>query len=353
MKGKVALEEAYEIPSKAGQSRAQAALYIAPNDLDRYLRQIKSMTTERLEISDSHGIGYTIVSLTVRGIQGIADKAEAEKHATEVNDYIAGEIKGHRDLLGAFACLSMHDPAQAAAELRRCVTEHGFHGALLNDYQHSGPRGETYLFYDQPAYDTFWKTCVELDVPIYIHPNAPHDVMYDKLYAQRKYLIGPPLSFANGVSLHLLGIISNGVFDRFPKLKIIVGHLGEKLPFDFWRISHWFEDVERPLAEKAGDTFAEKTLLHYFKTNVWVTTSGHFSTETLKFVCDYLGPERILFSVDYPYERIEMASEWWDGDAEKIKKALGGAKAYGDVGRENAKRVPKLGKFHDCDAKIE
>lgn len=352
MLGKVSLEEAFEVPALADQSKAQAELYIAPHDLDRYLRQIKSITGERLEVSDKHGIGYTIVSLTVPGIQGITDQAKAEAHATDVNNYIANEIKDHREKLGAFACLSMHDPTQAAKELRRCVTEFGFHGALLCDFQHSGPDGETYLYYDQPRYDVFWKECVELDVPIYIHPAAPAGILKEHLYKDRPYLIGPPLSFANGVSLHLLGIISNGVFDRFPKLQIIVGHLGEHIPFDFWRINHWFEDVERPLAIKAGNTFAKEALLHYFKTNIWLTTSGHFSTPTLKYVVDYLGPERLLFSVDYPYETIENGCGWWDNDADEIKKALGGTKAYADVGRENSKRLFRLGKFQDSEAEV-
>ncbi|KFY95896.1 hypothetical protein V500_02626 [Pseudogymnoascus sp. VKM F-4518 (FW-2643)] len=353
MLGKVSLEEAYEIPRLADQSRDQAALYIAPKDLDRYMRQIKSITGERLDVSDAHGIGYTIVSLTVPGIQGISSQAVAEKHATEVNNYIANEIKDHRDRLGAFAALSMHDAVQAGQELRRCVQDFGFHGALLNDFQHSGKDGETYLYYDQPAYDKFWEVCVELDVPVYIHPAAPAGKFYLQQYAQRKYLIGPPLSFANQVSLHLLGMISNGVFDRHPKLKIIVGHLGEHIPFDFWRTNHWFEDVERPLAEKAGDVFAKKTIYDYFKTNIWVTTSGHFSTPTLKYVADYLGPERILFSVDYPYETIGNGCGWWDKDAENIKKALGGTEAYAKVGRENAKRLLKLGEFHDSKAEIK
>lgn len=353
MLGKVSLEEAYEIPQLADQSRDQAAMYIAPKDLDRYMRQIKSINGERVEVSDAHGIGYTIVSLTVPGIQGIADQAQAEKHATVCNDYIHNEIKDHRDRLGAFATLSMHDPVQAGAELRRCVKEYGFHGALLNDFQHAGPGGETYLYYDQPAYDAFWEVACELDVPIYIHPAAPQGKLYETQFAQRKYLIGPPLSFANAVSLHLLGIMSNGVFDRFPKLKIIVGHLGEHIPFDFWRINHWFEDVERPLAEKAGDVFAKKTIYDYFKQNIWVTTSGHFSTPTLKYVADYLGPERILFSVDYPYETIENGCWWWDNDAENIKKALGGTQAYADVGRNNAKKLLRLGGFHDSGVKVE
>lgn len=350
MLGKVSFEEAFELPEKADVSREQAALYIAPQDLDRYLRQVKSLTGERIEVSDKHGIGYTIVSLTVPGIQGITDKATAEKEARHFNDYVYNRIKEHRNKLGAFAALSMHDPAQAGAELRRVVTQLGFHGALLNDVQHAGPDGETYLFYDDPAYDAFWAVAQDLDVPIYLHPAAPVGNRYETFYKARKYLVGPPLSFANSVSLHLLGLITNGVFDRFPKLKVIVGHLGEHIPYDFWRINHWLEDVERPLAEKAGDVFCEKDVYHYFKNNIYLTTSGHFSTPTLKYLAGYVGAERILFSVDYPYETIENGCGWWDGDKEGIQEALGGEKAYYDVGRENAKKLFKLGEYHDCDA---
>ncbi len=170
------------------------------------------------------------------------------------------------------------------------------------------------------------------------------------MYAQRKYLVGPPLSFANGVSLHLLGIITNGVFDRYPALKIIVGHLGEHLPFDFWRTNHWLVDVEQPLAHAARDTICEQDLYFYFRKNMWITTSGHFSTPTLKYVNEYLGPSRLLFSVDYPYETIEMGCGWWDGDADEIKAAVGGEKAYYDIGRENAKKLLKLGPYHDSEA---
>lgn len=118
------------------------------------------------------------------------------------------------------------------------------------------------------------------------------------------------MSFANGVSLHLLGIITNGVFDRFPKLQVIVGHLGEHIPFDFWRINHWLEDVERPLAARAHDRFCKKDLLYYFKNNIYITTSGNFSTPTLEYLVKYVGHDRLLFSVDYPYETIENGCGW-------------------------------------------
>ncbi|KAJ6104103.1 amidohydrolase 2 [Penicillium sp. IBT 18751x] len=332
MLGKIVLEEAYERAGKEEKSKAEAALYIAPEDRDRYMRQIHDINDERVRLSNAHGIGYTIVSLTVPGIQGISDKALAEKTAFETNNWAADQIKNHRDRMGAFACLSMLK--QAGEELRRCVQELGFHGALLCDFQH------------------FWKILTELDVPLYIHPAAPSDVILEKLYAQRQNLIGPPLSFANGVSLHTLGLISNGVFDRFPKLKIIIGHQGEHIPFDFWRINHWFEDVKRPIANEEGRVMAKKTIYDYFKQNIWVTTSGHFSTATLKYVVNEIGADRVLFSVDYPYETIENGCGWWDNDAKAIQEAVGGVENYRRIGRDNAKKLLKLGSFHDSDAPV-
>ncbi|KAJ5682567.1 amidohydrolase 2 [Penicillium macrosclerotiorum] len=352
MLGKVVLEEAYERAGKEEKSKAEAALYIAPEDRVRYMRQIHDVNDERVRLSNAHGIGYTVISLTVPGIQGISDKALAEKTAFETNNWAAEQIKHHRDRMGAFACLSMHDPKQAGQELRRCVQELGFHGALLCDFQHSGPKGETYLYYDQPAYDEFWKVLTELDVPLYIHPAAPCDVVLEKLYAQRQNLIGPPLSFANGVSLHTLGLISNGVFDRFPTAKVIIGHQGEHIPFDFWRINHWFEDVKRPIANEEGRVMAKKTIYDYFKQNIWITTSGHFSTSTLKYVVNEIGADRVLFSVDYPYETIENGCGWWDNDAEAIQEAVGGVDAYRRIGRDNAKKLLKLGSFHDSEAPV-
>lgn len=263
MLGKIALEEAYEMVGQEAKSQHEASLYIEKSDRERYMAAIHDINDIRVKEADKHGIGYTIVSLTVPGIQGIADKDQAERRATEVNNWVAEKIKAQPDKLGAFACLSMHDPVQAGQELTRCVKELGFHGALLCDFQHAGPNGETYLYYDQPQYDAFWQVLQDLDVPLYIHPAAPADVVYDKLYAQRKYLVGPPLSFANGVSLHLLGLVTNGVFDRFPKAKVIVGHLGEHIPFDFWRINHWIEDVKRPIAKEEGyERFCKKDIYH-------------------------------------------------------------------------------------------
>nr|POF12841.1 salicylate decarboxylase [Quercus suber] len=352
MLGKIALEEAYEEADHAEAIRANARLFVASQNVDTYVQQMTSISDLRLEISRKHGIGYTILSRTGPAVQNITDRAEAEKEATRSNDWLYEQIKDHRDQLGAFAALSMHDPVQAGEELRRCV-QMGFHGALVYDYQYAGEDLE-YKFYDQPEYDAFWAVRQELNVPLYIHPSAPvmvKDPTFWKQWSGRKYLVGPPLSFASGVAQNLTGILINGVFDRFPNLKIIVGHLGERIPFDFDRTNRWIQDVEKPLAKDNGDQLCQQDdILYYFKNNIWLTTSGHFHTPTLKYVCDYLGAERILFSVDYPYETPEAACAWFDGDAEAIAAAVGGEENYYKIGRENAKTLFGLKSYYQSDA---
>lgn len=241
--------------------------------------------------------------------------------------------------LTATSALSMHDPKTAADELRRCVKDYGFKGALVNDTQRTDESGDSMIFYDGPEWDVFWATVQELDVPFYLHPRDPTGVFYNKLWAARKWLVGPPLSFAQGVSLHVLGMATNGVFDRFPKVQVILGHLGEHIPFDLWRINHWFEDVKKPLGLDC-----KKTIRDYFAQNIWITTSGHFSTPTLEYCIKEIGAERIMFSIDYPFEFFEDACPWWDSvklDSEKTVKM---------IGRDNAKGLFKLGSFKDCDA---
>lgn len=233
----------------------------------------------------------------------------------------------------------MHDPKAAATELRRCVTQYGFKGALVNDTQRAGTDGDTLIFYDQPEWDEFWRVVTELDVPFYLHPRNPTGRIYDQLWAQRKWLIGPPLSFAQGVSLHVLGMITNGVFDRHPKLQIIIGHLGEHLPFDLWRINHWFEDVKKPLGLRES---CHQSIRDYFAKNLWITTSGHFSDHALEMCRKEVGSDRILFSIDYPFEPFDLACDWFDRiDLEDSEKKR--------IGKVNAKELFKLGEFKDAD----
>jgi 2,3-dihydroxybenzoate decarboxylase len=340
MFGKVTLEDHFNIPEYAEKAKWWASFFAL--DADKHVREISDVDTLRLKYADEHGVGYHILSYTAPGIQDIADPAEALKVAQHVNDWVYEQIKDKPERFGSFAALPMHDPATAATELRRTVSKYGFKGALVNDIQ-IGPDGKSLIFYDNPSWDIFWETCVELDVPFYLHPKQPTGVVYDTLWADRKWLVGPPLSFAQGVSLHLLGMVTNGVFDRNPKLQVIIGHLGEHIPFDLWRINHWFEDIKKPLGMPV-----KKSIRDYFRENIWITTSGHFSTTTLKYCIEEFGnADRIMFSTDYPFENYKDACTWFDG----ISGMKEGDKEK--IGRDNARALFKLKTFKDSDTPLK
>lgn len=338
MLGKVALEEAFCLPSQRPREEWWASMMAV--DAKDHCDRIIDIDSTRIAEMDRHGVGFQVLSYTAPGVQGVWNKDEAEKMATEINDYIAPRIKGFEDRYACLATLSMHDPKQAATELTRCVKELGFKGALVNDTQRTSEDGSSRIFYDRPEWDVFWKTCQDLDVPFYLHPVNPTGWEQQHFYADRQYLVGPPLSFANGVSLHLLGLITNGIFDRFPKLQVIVGHLGEHVVPDMWRINHWFEDVKKPIGLSC-----QKSIREYFKENIWITTSGNFSSPLLSLCIQEIGADRILFSIDYPFENFPDACTWFDNmeiniiDREKI-------------GRENARKLLKLGKFKDSDIPV-
>lgn len=328
MQGKIAFEEAFALPRFTEKTRWWASLF-ATNP-DKHVGEMNDIQKIRLEYMDKYGVDYTILSYTAPGVQDIWDPKEAQALAKEINDYVAGEVAVRPDRFGAFATLSMHDPKEASEELARCVKQLGFKGALVNDTQRAGVDGDDMIFYDGPEWDVFWKQCTDLDVPFYLHPRNPTGTMYERLWAKRKWLVGPPLSFAQGVSLHLLGMVTNGVFDRHPTLKVVIGHLGEHIPFDLWRINHWFEDVKKPLGLSC-----KKTIRDYFAENIWITTSGHFSSTTLNFCINEVSSDRILFSIDYPFESFEDACTWFDKiELSKVD--------HNKIGKENAKKLFKL-----------
>lgn len=232
----------------------------------------------------------------------------------------------------------MHSAKQASAELRRCVTTFGFKGAMLNNFQLAGASGDDYIWYDGREFDVFWQTCTELDAPVYLHPAPPTGSHKRRWYDDRKWLMGPAPSFANDVSIHLLGMVVNGVFDRHPKLQVIVGHMGEHIVGDLWRIHHFFEKTAR-----GKDLPCKLTLREYFHRNLWVSTSGFFSTTMLNYVIAEIGADKVLFAVDYPFERNKQGCEWFDNVELSLTDKL-------KIGRENAKRLFKLGSYKDSES---
>ncbi|EON98859.1 putative amidohydrolase family protein [Phaeoacremonium minimum UCRPA7] len=333
MQFKIVFEEAFALPtslfnnSPIGFTRANAS---PEEDLNTNLLDIHG---HRLRQMDENGVELMILSLNAPGCQAVADPAAAAAMATSANDYLEEQVLKNPSRFAAFAALSMHNPIQAADELRRCMTgKKGFVGALLNDFQSSGPDGNTMLFYDDSRYDDFWKVAAELKAPVYIHPRTPTPLIDAQMWKERPWLNLSVLGFANRVNMHLLAIITAGALDRFPDLKLVIGHMGEHIPFEMYRIDHKLDRERFPTMKMRKD----KLVRDYFGDQVFITTSGHFSTPALTCSITEVGARSILFSMDYPFESIPNACKWFDEIQMNQHDLV-------DIGRNNALRLfPKL-----------
>lgn len=333
MLNKIALEEAWNIPDAGSlggfQPGSLAPKGVIGGDLGANLLDVHGT---RLQQMDENGVEFMVLSLVSAGPQGIADREAAEKLARVGNDALSKEVMKNPKRFAGLVSLSMHDPSQASQELRRCWTElQGFVGVILNDFQSAGSDGNTMLYYDDPAYDTFWKTAEELNAPVYIHPRSATPEITEKMWKGREHLAFSALGYANRVNMHLLGIITAGVLDRFPRLKLVVGHMGEHIPYDLYRIDHKLNRARFPNMRMRKD----RLVRDYFGTQVFITTSGHFSTPALLCAIAEIGVEACMFSIDYPFESIPNGCVWFD---EHVGQTLN-AKDLVRIGRGNALRV--------------
>lgn len=235
MKGTIAVEEAIiDLAGIEAHSFAQFQALMRPGSdatsgLSAHEKKLFDIHDERLRSMDEHGVEYMLLSLTSPGAQGQADPEDAKKLARVANDYLSGEVKKNPARFGALAALSMHNAKDAADELRRAVNELGMFGGLVNDFQSKGTEADDKIYFDTSEYDLFWETVQELDVPIYFHPRyaIPQDLKPGTKYGDRKHLLGAGVQFHLDLSWHLYAICSSGIFDRFPKVQIVAGHLGE------------------------------------------------------------------------------------------------------------------------------
>lgn len=263
---------------------------------EKALTALSDFGEQRLKTMDTSGVEFAVLSLAGPGVQVERSTETAVRVARETNDSLAREMERHPNRYGGFAHLPMQDPRAAADELQRCVTDLRFQGAMIN-----GQTNGVYL--DDDRFSPFWERASALDAPIYIHPSNPPDKPY--MYSGHPELWGPMWSWGIETANHLMRIIFAGVFDRHPKARVILGHMGEALPYQLWRIdSRW------KISNKAREL--KKRPSEYFRTNVAVTTSGVFSMEPLLCAAAALGEDNVMFSIDYPFEDSAAASEFID-----------------------------------------
>jgi len=281
--------------------------------------RLTDLADVRIKEMDEAGIDIQVLSHCPPGAQAFGAETGIAL-AKRVNDRLAEFVKSKPDRFSAFATLPTPDPKGSADELERCVNGYGFKGAMVH--------GLTELtFIDDKRFWPIFERAQALDVPIYVHPAPPHPTLVDiylKDYAKDfPQLLGPGWGFTMETATAGIRLVLSGVFDKYPKLKIILGHMGEGLPFLLWRINHTMIHMGGP-----GSTalpFKEIFCEHFH-----ITTSGNFSDAALLCSIMEMGADRILFSVDWPYIENAPGTAWMEqvplGREDRIKLLNGNAK---------------------------
>ncbi|MFH8533499.1 amidohydrolase family protein [Streptomyces tendae] len=243
----------------------------------------------RLAAMDDAGIDTAVLSLTTPGLQNL-DAAEAVALQGPTNDTIAAAVRRHPDRLQGFATLATPDPAAAAAELQRAVTELGLNGVMIN--ARSGDRSV-----DATEFWDIYEAAAHLRVPVYLHPRAPlptvHQAYYNGFTEPISHLLATgAIGWHYDAGLTLLRMVVSGLFDRFPSLQVILGHWGEVVLFYLDRI-----------AVLAGVTNLQRPVAEYFRTNIFITPGGIPSHTYLRWSLETVGAERIMYASDYPFNR--------------------------------------------------
>ena len=321
MKGKIAFEEHFAVEETLEETRAFAG---DSGIFDDFARQILDLDDERLGIMDATGIELAILSLNAPGVQQILDAAEALDVAQKANETMAAAVGRHPARYAALAALPMHSAAAAADELRRAVNDLGFKGAMLNGFQQVGD-AEDVRYYDLPEYREFWAAVAELDVPVYLHPRMQIPSRAEN-YEGHPWLMSAPWGFAVETSIHALRLCGSGIFDDHPNLKVCLGHLGENIPFGLWRL-----DARMRFSRRSYR--GQRPLGDYFREHFHITTSGNFNDAAFRCTLDVLDHDKIYFSADYPFEKMQDAADWFDA-TEVVT-----AEQKRAIGRDNAIRL--------------
>jgi predicted TIM-barrel fold metal-dependent hydrolase len=268
--------------------------------LPKLVSDMADLDQLRLKHMDGSGITVQVISHTVGGADTIHGKAGIDA-ARGVNNSIAAAVKRHPNRFAGFAHLPMLSPEAAADELERAVKDLGFRGAMINGTTHG-------VFLDDARFTPVLARAAALEVPIYIHPNFPPKQVFDAYYSGLPDQAGKGLAWAmfgwhSEVGIHVLRLAISGTLERHPGLKLIIGHMGEMLPFMMDRIDHAWVDLGGLTGDPPTKIIRER---------VHITTSGVFSTSAFLSALTSFGADSIMFSVDYPYSSPVPARKWLD-----------------------------------------
>ncbi len=317
----VTLEEHISFPEMADKlPKAALGGFGQSPAMQRIAPKLADITGDRLQSMDANGITMQVLSVDSSGAN-LLDAKKGPAFAMQYNDLIAERIAGFEDRFTAFAHLPMTAPSAAADELERAVKEYHFRGAMI--------RGLTQeKFLDHPEFAPIFERAQKLDVPVYLHPGLPPKGVADIYYSGLPNYSGMAEAIAcygwgwhAETALHVLRLLFSGIFDTYPKLKLIIGHMGEMLPMMMARSERAFKP--------GNGGFNQRTLTDTFHQQVYITTSGFFTQPPLKIALDTFGIDNIMFSIDYPFSTNEMGIEFLNAielpDEQKAKIAHGNA----------------------------
>jgi 2,3-dihydroxybenzoate decarboxylase len=317
MEMRIALEEHFVMDDPVHVERWRTLVPQIPEKAIARIKQpLCDIGEDRIGLMSQAGIDFAVLS-NAASVQGQVDAPTAMKLAQEANDYLAKAVQAHPRHYAGFATVPLQNPGAGAVEFERAVRDLGMKGALI-----IGQTDGVYL--DDDRFSPLWEVAQALDVPIYLH--AADASVQPATYAGRPELEGATWSWTAETAAHTLRIIFGGVFNRFPKARLLLGHMGETLPYLLWRLD------KRSQAFSEGETIKPSAI---FRRNIAITTAGAFSNEPLDCALKALGEDSVMFSVDHPFENMKEASDWLDAapidDAVREKISSG-----------NARRILKL-----------
>ncbi|WP_180902411.1 amidohydrolase family protein [Martelella soudanensis] len=260
----------------------------------------------RIAAMDAAGLNVQILSAHTPGVQDVPGQ-EGIDFAVRLNKMIAdGPMKAYPGRFQAYATLPLQNPEASADELERAVREDGFVGAMTNGFI-----GEKFL--DHPDFEPLLARAEALGVPIYLHPGFPPEAVFNIYYHtvrpgydqefQNYIFSGSGYGWHQEVLTQCLRLVLTGVFDRYPKLQMIIGHMGEGLPF-------YYERIVGDMSESTQDAL-NKPLGQYFSDNFWYTTSAFFQDELLHLLLRYISVDRVMFGIDYPFADMKQGTDWF------------------------------------------
>jgi 5-carboxyvanillate decarboxylase len=286
------------------------------------IRCLSDLDQVRLQHMDDTGIDRQVIALTSPGVQ-IMDTDTAVSFAKVANDELAAAVKRHPTRFSGMVAIAPQNPREAAKEIERGIGL-GLTGVIINSHTH----GE---YLSDPKFWEIFEAAEAADTPIYLHPNTPPRNMIQPFVECG--LDGAIYGFGVETGLHALRIITAGVFDRFPKLQMIVGHMGEALPFWSYRLDYMHQATVKSDRYKTVRALKKKPS-DYLKENFYITNSGMAWQPAIKFTQETLGVDRVLYAMDYPYQYsadevvamdgMEMSAEhkkaFFQTNAEKVFK---------------------------------